>query len=126
MTDDPVRVLLVEDSPAEARQLLALVAGMRASYRLDWVHDLAGARHFLEEREPGVILLDLSLPDSQGMATFLAVQSLAPCAPIVVPDRPRRRNADREGGRPGRARLPGQGQVNGDLLTRAIRCAIER
>ncbi len=73
-----------------------------------------------------VILLDLSLPDSQGLETFVKIHSQTPTIPIVVltglDDEALVLNAMQAGAQDYLVK----GQVNGDLLTRTMRYAIER
>ncbi len=84
-TDSPL-VLIVEDNPADfaliSEELGAAIE--RGSFRLENVQTLAAARTALAEREVAAVLLDLSLPDSQGLETFDAVVNAAPNIPIVV------------------------------------------
>jgi two-component system, cell cycle sensor histidine kinase and response regulator CckA len=72
------------------------------------------------------VLLDLSLPDSQGLDTFLELHRQAPGLPIIVltglDDETLAMRAMHEGAQD---YLP-KGQVDGNLLGRSIRYAIER
>jgi serine phosphatase RsbU (regulator of sigma subunit) len=80
-----IRVLLVEDNPGDAvliEDMLAERAEVR--FELTEVQRLAAARQALAGGSFGVVLLDLSLPDSQGMDTFRALRQAAPGLPMVV------------------------------------------
>jgi two-component system sensor histidine kinase/response regulator len=85
MTTSHFRVLLVEDNPTDA--LLAvdeLSNTVGATYeveqanRLEWALALAVANPF------DVVLLDLTLPDSDGLPTFLQLRAALPNVPVVV------------------------------------------
>ncbi|MFF8653220.1 response regulator [Streptomyces huasconensis] len=59
------RVLVVEDDPQLAR---ALVINLQArKYEVDAAHDGITALQFAAEQQPDVVLLDLGLPDTDGI-----------------------------------------------------------
>ena len=77
-------VLHIEDSKILAE---AVVSALREyDMRSTHVSTLACAMKYLQEvqRSPDVILLDLCLPDSKGLATLVAVVHEARGCPIVV------------------------------------------
>ena len=85
MSQQPIHILLIEDNPGDARlirELLADVGGER--FALEWIDRLSAGIARLEQRGIAVILLDLSLPDSQGLATFSAIHGQAPSLPILI------------------------------------------
>jgi signal transduction histidine kinase len=85
MDNEPRLILLVEDNPADVRLLYeALQTAAPTQFNLLSVERLSDALARLAERQFVVILLDLSLPDSQGLDTLRQVQTYAPQAPIVV------------------------------------------
>lgn len=79
----PVRVLLVEDQPGDAL-LVSLALRESGSRRFHIVHvtTLAAALARLDEAD--VVLLDLTLPDSSGLATVRQVLAQSPDMPVVV------------------------------------------
>ncbi|MCK9200020.1 MAG: EAL domain-containing protein [Gallionella sp.] len=82
---DICRVLLVEDDPGDAnlvRQMLRL--GGEGRFDATWVVTLADTRQRLSEGMFDVVLLDLSLPDSSGLATVQACRQLNARLPIIV------------------------------------------
>jgi DNA-binding response OmpR family regulator len=126
------RLLLVEDDQMFAA-LIQEVLDAPAAERLVNpkleivpVERLADALACLEKDPVDVVLLDLSLPDSQGLATFLAMHSRAPDVPIVVlsalDDEELAAQAVREGAQDYLVK----GEMPLDLLARALRYAIER
>jgi len=71
---DRQRVLLIEDNPGDARLIQEMLSdGENELFELDWVGRLSQGLDYLSTRDAGVVLLDLSLPDSYGFDTFLKV-----------------------------------------------------
>ncbi|QPK63188.1 diguanylate cyclase [Methylomonas sp. LL1] len=85
-SDVPCRILLVEDDPADANLVrLALRASSRVfPIELDWVGSLAEARQHCQQRLPDLMLLDLSLPDSQGLESLHSLRQWLVALPIIV------------------------------------------
>jgi sigma-B regulation protein RsbU (phosphoserine phosphatase) len=125
--DQPVRVLLIEDNVGDSRLIREFIAesGGRA-FEVEWVKRLDAGLDRLKQGDISVVLLDLSLPDSHGMATFLAVRSRAPNIPVVVlsglADETLAVQAVHEGAQDYLVK----GQGDGRLLVRALRYAVER
>jgi signal transduction histidine kinase len=78
-------ILLVEDSPGDASLLQAVLArSKRAQFDITCATRLADAFEKLDESKFDAVLLDLCLPDSEGLETFLRVYARIPSVPIVV------------------------------------------
>lgn len=85
MTEAVANVLLIEDNPGDARLVREhLDERFGPQCRLHVATSLAEGRSWLDRHSPDVILLDLQLPDSEGLDTYFAVHALAPHTPIVV------------------------------------------
>ena len=85
MADENIHVLLVEDNEEHAQLLKRLL--LESDDPVFEVTHVASLRPALDELEnPGiqVVLLDLLLPDSRGIETFVRVQNRAPDAAVVV------------------------------------------
>ncbi len=122
-----LEVLLVEDNPAEARLLtenLADVVG--SSYTLTHVERLSEACTKLADARFDVVLLDLSLPDSQGLETITRVLASAPDIPVVVLTGQADDELALAGVRCGAQDYLVKGEITASLLARAIHYAIER
>jgi len=81
----PIKTLLVEDSPADARivqELLRQTAGRQIV--LHYADRVSTALECLDTERPDALLLDLSLPDSKGLATFRRIHAKAAAVPIIV------------------------------------------
>jgi signal transduction histidine kinase len=121
------QILLIEDNPGDARLIVEMLREVdRAPGRLEWVGTLGAGLARLAAESADVILLDLSLPDSQGLATFAAVHQRFPETPVVVlsglADEQVALTAVREGAQDYLVK----GQVEGATLVRALAYAIER
>ncbi len=122
-----IKVLLIEDNDTEATMINEmLVNAKRATFDMEHSGWLEGGLEWLSEHNPDVILLDLMLPDSQGIETFSKVYEQAPSIPIIVmsglDDEGLAVDAVREGAQDYLVK----GDVDGKLLARSIRYAIER
>ena len=84
MTDE-LSVLLIEDNPGDARlirELLARDGGGR--FRLQIADHLAAGLAHLDPGGFDAVLLDLDLPDSQGLATLTQMLAHSPHMPVIV------------------------------------------
>lgn len=80
-----VRVLLVEDEVGDAALIRAVLAGSASpAFRVNVVGQLGAALAQLTATSFDAVLLDLSLPDAQGLAVFEQVFKSAPGALILV------------------------------------------
>jgi signal transduction histidine kinase len=127
MNDKPIRLLLIEDSPGDARLIREMLDEAGPSlFELVHLQRLSEGLQRLGEEAFDVLLLDLGLPDSQGLDTFFTVRSQMPEVPIVVltdlGDETSAIKAVREGAQDYLVK----GQVNSNLLVRSIRYALER
>jgi diguanylate cyclase (GGDEF)-like protein len=121
----PSRILLIEDNAGDAR-LVALMLEDAADglFRLEHVDRLEAAW----ERLPGAgcVLVDLSLPDADGLEAVERLQLLAPGLPIIVLTGRDDLGLAVEALQKGAQDYLIKGRVDGQLLTRALRYAIER
>ena len=119
-----VHVLLIEDDDAYAGVLGAELLGSPLELRR--AASLHGARHLLAAHAFDAILLDLALPDSDGIATVEAVQRLAPAIPIVVLTSAADDEMSVTSVQRGAQDYLLKHEVTGAALVRAVRYAIER
>jgi signal transduction histidine kinase len=123
----PIKVLLIEDNPGDARLILELLREVpTANFALEQVDRLEPALARLSEAPADVVLLDLALPDSRGHGTFAAVYGLAPDVPIIVLTGLGDEGLAVRMVHDGAQDFLVKGQVDGPVLWRAIRYAIER
>lgn len=123
----PLKILLVEDNPGDAlliRVMLAKVGGSQTT--LDRADRLSDALKRLDLGGINAVLLDLSLPDSQGLETFNRIYERVPQIPILI------LTSHDDEGIAVRAVHHGaqdyllKGQVDGPVLLRALHHALER
>ena len=81
-----LNVLLIEDSPEYSALVLQWLSGdpNNAEFSLVWTDSLAAALARLRESGIDLILMDLGLPDSDGLKTFKAIRTAREDLPIVV------------------------------------------
>jgi signal transduction histidine kinase len=127
MDSKSITILLVEDNPGDVSLLQRFLANAATvPFVLVQVGQLSDALQRLEAEAFDVILLDLSLPDSQGLDTFTRVHAQTPGVPIVVLTGFDDETLAVQAVQAGAQDYLVKGQVDAHLLMRAIRYAIER
>ena len=127
MTEKPVGILLIEDNPGDRRLILEMLADA-GSVIFDVHHAdrLRTALEFLGQNGTDLVLLDLGLPDSQGLETLRQVHARASEIPIVVLTGLNDEMVGVRAINEGAQDYLIKGQVDTQLLKRTIRYAIER
>ncbi|QLE54700.1 response regulator [Nostoc sp. TCL26-01] len=134
MADEIIRVLLVEDNPGDVFLIQELIKEVNTvKVELKPVDELSAALNILANMSDGearlgfdVMLLDLSLPDSQGIETFVRANTQAKIIPIIVLTGIDDQNLALRAMQEGAQDYLVKGQVSGDLLIRSMRYAMER
>lgn len=122
-----VRVLLIEDSAADARLIEEFLKGtLLYQFRLTHVARLQEALQRLETTAYEVILLDLTLPDSEGLSSLEQLLVSAPSIPVLVLTNNNNLDLAVEAVRQGAQDFLIKRQINHDLLVRSLQYAIER
>jgi signal transduction histidine kinase len=133
MLDPPtITVLLVEDNPGDARLIREELRGAEHSgaaptaFSIVCADRLATGLERLAADKIDVVLLDLSLPDAHGLGTLARLREAAPTTPVLVltgfDDQELAARAVREGAQDYLLK----DRVEGGVLGRTIRYAIER
>lgn len=130
MNNEIIRVLLVEDNPADARFIKEHFKDIRemreTPFLISDANSVSSAVEHVTNRHFDVILLDLSLPDSQGLETLHRMHTHAPGMPLIVltglDDDELALSAMRHGAQDYLIK----GKFDIQLLSRAIRYTIER
>jgi two-component system, cell cycle sensor histidine kinase and response regulator CckA len=128
MENHPIRILLVEDNPGDVLLLQETLSEI-THFEAELVHvdRLIEALESLKKQSFEVVLLDLALPDSEGLDTFLQLYQQIPLTPIIVLTGMTDETLALRAMQSGAQDYLVKGQVSGgDLLTRTIRYAIER
>jgi len=122
-----IKILLLEDSPTDARLLMAELKGISdPCFEVVWVERTADAVLELQRQSFDVGLLDLSLPDSSGMATYFKIQRTCPALPVVVLTGAADEALGVEAIRIGVQDYIVKGSADGRSIARSIRYAFER
>jgi signal transduction histidine kinase len=127
MKNNPLQVLLIEDSAGDARLLREMFSRERAgSFELTHLVRLGEAEIHLAKARADIILLDMGLPDGHGIETLRRTQAMAPGVPVIVltglDDEALAARAMQEGAQDYLIK----GQIENRALPRALRHAIER
>lgn len=127
MSDQRFKILLVEDNPGDARLIRESLAEVdRDPFDLETADRLTTALRRLADGGIDAVLLDLALPDSKGKETFTRAKEKAPTVPIIIltglGDEGLALKMVQEGAQDYLAKF----DLNGTVLSRAIRYAIER
>jgi PAS domain S-box-containing protein len=120
-----VRILLVEDNPDDVRMVREMVREVH-NQAIHSVDSLAAGLEELNTRKWDVILLDLGLPDSQGLQTLKRVMEADYPLPVVILTGQDDEAVGQEAVREGAQDYLCKGHVDERSLTRSIRYAIER
>jgi serine phosphatase RsbU (regulator of sigma subunit) len=119
-----LRVLLIEDDDADAFLVGELLDEADAAVDLVVATSLAAARPLMSSAD--CVLLDLGLPDSQGLDGLRQVLALASGAAVCVLTGRQDEHLGIGAVAEGAQDYLVKGQVDGVLLTRALRYAVER
>lgn len=125
-------LLLVEDNPDDARYLERLLhEHAEQDEQTISVGEITRARNLRTaverlESDPDVVLLDLGLPDSNGLETVETVTDHAPHIPVVVITGRQESGLGREAISLGAEDYLEKGRITGELLSRTIRYSIDR
>ncbi|MCZ6625453.1 MAG: ATP-binding protein [Deltaproteobacteria bacterium] len=125
MNDQTIKALLVEDDPDQA-ELLQKMLTPSTRFAVTYVQRLSDAVQHLNKERFDVVLLDLMLPDSQGLDTLDKAHEQALNVPIVVISYLKDEAVALEAVCKGAQDYLVKGQLDGQMLSRTIRYAIER
>jgi len=127
MESEKIKVLLIEDNPADARLIQEMLVDLgQERYQFEYADRLSRGLEHLENGGVDVVLLDLSLPDSQGLEAFDKVQAKVPAVPVVVLTGFDDETLAVEAMRHGAQDYLVKGDVDSKVLYRAVRYSVER
>lgn len=119
-----LKILAIEDNPADVKLLKKLLA--EGPFELKSQDRVSTGLENLAKESFDLILLDLSLPDAQGIETFYQVHCQVPNMPIVVLTGLEDELVGRKAVQAGAQDYLVKGQVLPGLLGRSINYAVER
>ena len=127
MSSGPGRVLLIEDNRAQARLIREQLSDVKSgSFEMDLADRLSEGLSQLANGNFSGILLDLSLPDSQGLETLDAVRAKAPDVAVVVLTGLGDEALGAEAVKRGAQDYLVKGAADGELIARSLSYAIGR
>lgn len=123
----PIRILLVEDNPGDARLVEeALADGRFGIFALTHAEKLSDGVALLHQQTFDAILLDLSLPDSSGLDTLRHILEHESHLPVIVLTMLSDAHLGVQAVHAGAQDYLQKGRGDQELLARSIRYAIER
>jgi len=127
ITGQCISVLIIEDNPVDARLVQeSLKRSSAPGYRVEWMGTLSSGLERLADGGVDVLLLDLGLPDSQGLGALRRIQAVAPHVPVVVLSGGDDEQLAVEAVQAGAQDYLVKGFANRHMLMRSLRYAIER
>lgn len=121
-----MNILLIEDNPADIYLLQEEFGAISGDHELHFATTVAEAVDAITANRPDAVLLDLSLPDGDGLESLATIQRAGPDLPILILSG----NADQtmavEAVRRGAQDYVLKGRIQSDALLRALQYAIER
>ncbi|MEO6903477.1 MAG: response regulator [Bacteroidia bacterium] len=82
---EKINILLVEDNPGDARLIdIYMQDAFEDNYTLEISEDLLSSLNKLKDQNFDIIIADLTLPDSEGLDTFIKIHECKIDTPIIV------------------------------------------
>jgi diguanylate cyclase (GGDEF)-like protein/PAS domain S-box-containing protein len=127
VTGKETKMLLIEDNSFDRNLIVDMLSQIKEeSFSLGTCDNLAEGLELLKEGDFDLLLLDLNLPDSEGISTLHSVFSFSPHIPIIVFSAISDEDIALQTVREGAQDYLFKGQVDAGLLSRSIHYAIER
>jgi DNA-binding response OmpR family regulator len=127
MAKEKTRILVIEDNPADSNFVTQLIEDFdQGSFSVECAELLSTGLNRLSAGDMDAVLLDLGLPDSQGLATLAEVYWQIPETPVIVLTGHDDEETAVKAVKLGAQDYLVKGEVDSKLLVRSIRYAIER
>lgn len=127
MDPKAIKVLLIEDNEGDATLIKDFLNRTRdMSWEIDWAQRLSEGLSRAAVEDFDIVLLDLSLPDSRGIPTFLRAYEALTKVPIILLTGLDDEDIVMEAAQRGAQDYLVKGKVTRELLVRSIKYAIER
>jgi PAS domain S-box-containing protein len=122
-----INILIIEDNPADFHLLEKLLQSSRLKIgQVFAASTVREAKKELNKAAIDLIILDLSLPDSSGIESFLSIQSLAHNIPIVILSANSDEEIALEAIKNGAQDFLLKGEITASLLYKSIQYSLER
>lgn len=127
MQKKAIKVLLLEDNAFDADILQEILDEATTSdISLVWIDRLSLAQEKIEQEKPDIALIDMNLPDSDGLKTLFKLQEIAATLPVIVLSGHTDEAIAIEAVQRGAQDYLVKGQYTCDSIVRSILYAIER
>ncbi len=127
MAEISIVILLIEDNPGDARQVQEILKDVKGFlFKIEQADRLTRGLSRLEQGDIDIVLLDLNLPDSNGYETFQQMHNHFPEMPVVLLTGLEDDELGLRAVRDGAQDYLAKGNLDGDILARSIRYAMER
>jgi PAS domain S-box-containing protein len=126
MKKEPTKVLLIEDDLLYTRALKDLISSDRDLFEFEVAGSLKSAMRRLTKGGIDLVLMDMSLPDSEGVTTIRKVCDHSPNTPLIVLTAHDDEEIALKAVQAGAQDYLVKGQIDYQLLRRAMRYTIER
>lgn len=126
MNGKQAKALLIEDDPLYAQAIRGLFMAKGVAFELEWASSLAAGLARLAQNDIDIVLLDLALPDSEGLETFNRIRRSVHDLPVIVLTATNNDDIAIQAMQAGAQDYLVKGEINRHLLQRAMRYAIER
>jgi signal transduction histidine kinase/DNA-binding response OmpR family regulator len=122
-----INILLIEDNPGDARLVSEMLKECSTvHFEMAYAGRLNEALKALKEKKFDVVLLDLNLPDSQGLGGVERITAQEPEVPVIIFTSLDDEKLGIQAVRQHAGDYLVKGQINSNILVRSIRYAIER
>lgn len=121
-----IKVLAIEDNPTDLKLLDHLLKHATSQFEVDHANTLEQAKEILAEEKFDVLLLELELPDSSGLATFRKIAKFANGIPIILVSGTANESMALTAVQEGAQDYLVKGQITTQILAHAIIFAIQR
>ena len=127
MMNKVIDILLVEDNPDDEKFIESILSdSTREHLHINCVTNLKEAIRCVKKHDYHIILLELSLPDSEGLDTLMQIDAESPDTPIIVLTGNENTQLGIEAVQIGAQDYLPKADITGQMLTRSIRYAVER
>jgi len=121
-----VPILLIEDSATQAMLYREMITSASSDFTVATADRLSTGLEALAKGNVELVLLDLTLPDAQGLVTFFSVHSKFPNTPIILLTGLNDGRIGNQAMKAGAMDYLVKAQCNPNLLLRSMRYALER
>lgn len=122
-----ITILLIEDNPADARLIQELLTeAVGVTFECEYADRIEGGLGIIKHGSIDVVLLDLGLPDSQGLESVATFVDRMPDLPVLVMTGLDDESLGVKAVQAGAQDYLVKGKADADLLSRAILHAIKR